>query len=477
MKDLASLDATAQAELVRTKALSPLELVEHAIARVEELNPRLNAVISQRFENARAEAASARLPDGPFHGVPFLLKDLDAYSAGDPYHCGIQALKRAGWKADGDSYLAAKFRSAGLISLGKTNTPELGLAVTTEPAAYGASRNPWNPAHSTGGSSGGSAAAVASGMVPVAHASDGGGSIRIPASECGLVGLKPSRGRISLGPDYGEYWAGMVISSVVTRTVRDTAAMLDATSEPMPGDPYVAPPPARPFRAEVGADPGSLRIGVIRGLAVFEIHEDCRRAVEVARVALERLGHRVEESQPAALDDPDFTQHVMNLVTSWTAASLDEWGRKLGRPLGPEDVEPSTWMVAELGRAVTAAQYVATLEALSRYTRWMASWWAEGFDVLVTPTIAAPPPLLGELAATPDDPLGLIKTLPLVPFTAPFNVTGQPAISLPLHWNQAGLPIGVQLIAGYGREDVLLRIAAQLERSLPWKDRRPPIHA
>ena len=477
MRELAFLDATAQAELVRTRALSPLELVDRAIDRIEALNPKLNAVISTRFEGARAEARSGRLPDGAFRGVPFLLKDLDTYSAGDPYHCGIQALRKAGWKAQSDNHLAAKFRATGLIFLGKTNTPELGLAVTTEPAAYGVSRNPWNPAHSTGGSSGGSAAAVASGMVPAAHASDGGGSIRIPASECGLVGLKPSRGRISLGPDYGEYWAGMVISAVVTRTVRDTAAMLDATCEPMPGDPYVAPPPARQFRSEVGAAPGSLRIGVLRGLAAFEIHEDCRQAVEVARVALERLGHRLEESQPAALDDSDFTQHLLNVVTSWTAASLDEWGLKLGRPLGPDDVEPSTWAIAEMGRVVTAAQYVATLEALSRYTRRMASWWNEGFDVLVTPTIAAPPPLLGELAATAEDPLGLVKTMPLVPFTAPFNVTGQPAISLPLHWNRGGLPIGVQLIASYGREDVLLRIAAQLERALPWEDRRPAIHA
>jgi amidase len=477
MKELAFLDATAQAELVRAQVLSPLELVEHAITRIVAVNPQLNAVISPRFESGRAEAVSARLPDGPFRGVPFLLKDLDAYSAGDPYHCGIYALKRAGWKADRDSHLAAKFRRAGLISLGKTNTPELGLAVTTEPAAYGVTRNPWNPAHSTGGSSGGSAAAVASGMVPAAHASDGGGSIRIPASECGLVGLKPSRGRVSLGPDYGEYWAGLVISSVVTRSIRDTAAMLDAICEPMPGDPYVAPTPARPFRAEVGEDPGSLRVGVLRNLVAFEIHEDCRQAAEVARVALERLGHRVEESQPAALDDSDFTQHLLNVVTSWTAASLDEWGLKLGRPLGPEDVEPPTWAATEIGRAITAAQYVAALEALSRYTRRMASWWAEGFDVLVTPTIAVPPPLLGELAATTEDPLGLIKSLPVVPFTAPFNVTGQPAISLPLHWNRAGLPIGVQLVAAYGREDVLLRLAAQLERALPWSDRLPPIHA
>jgi amidase len=254
--------------------------------------------------------------------------------------------------------------------------------------------------------------------------------------------------------------------------------MLDAICEPMPGDPYVAPTPAQPFRAEVGADPGSLRIGIIRKLVAFEIHEDCRQAVEVARVALERLGHRVEDSQPAALDDPGLTQHFLNVVMSWTAAALDEWGLKLGRTLGPQDVEPSTWAMAELGRAVTATQYVTTIEALSRYTRQMASWWSEGFDVLVTPTIAAPPPLLGELCPTAEDPLsGLAKMLPIAPFTGPFNVTGQPAISLPLHWNRAGLPIGVQLVAAYGRENVLLRLAAQLERALPWSDRRPPIHA
>jgi hypothetical protein len=272
-----------------------------------------------------------------------------------------------------------KFRNAGLICLGKTNTPELGLAVTTEPAAYGPSRNPWNPSHSSGGS----AAAVASGMVPAAHASDGGGSIRIPASECGLVGLKPSRGRVSLGPAHGEYWAGLVISCAVTRSVRDTAAMLDAICEPMTGDPYVAPRRRDRSEAEVGADPGSLRLGVLRSLVAFEIHEDCRQAVEVARAALEQLSHRVEESQPAALDDAELTQHFLNVVTSWTAAALNEWGLKLGRTLGQGDVEPSTRAMAELGRTVTGAQYVATLEALSRYTRQMASWWSQGFDVLV----------------------------------------------------------------------------------------------
>jgi amidase len=476
--ELAFLDATEQADLVRRKEVTPLELVDRAIARIEALNPRLNAVISTRFEKARSEAAATSLSEGPFRGVPFLLKDLDVYSAGDPYHCGMRALKEAQWSEPQDSFLAAKFRRAGLLFLGKTNTPELGLAVTTEPAAYGPSRNPWNPDHSTGGSSGGSAAAVAAGMVPAAHASDGGGSIRIPAAECGLVGLKPSRGRISMGPDYGEYWAGMVTSLVVTRSVRDTAAMLDVASGPMPGDPYFAPPPSRPFVAEVGADPGKLRIGVMSRAPSGELHPDCAAAIGDAHRALSSLGHRLEESHPTALDDGDVAQHFTNVVTSWTAAALDDCGRKLGRPINREDVEPTTWALAGLGRSISAAGYLQTLQALSVYTRRMASWWQNGFDLLMTPTIAAPPPRIGELAASRDDPLSsLAKSLPLIPFTPPFNITGQPAISLPLSWNAAGLPIGVQLVSAYGREDVLLRVAAQLERALPWALRRPPIHS
>ena len=476
--DLAFIDATAQAELVRRKQVTALELVDAAIRRIEALNPKLNAVITTRFDQARAEAKSDRLPEGPFHGVPFLLKDLDAYSAGDPYHCGIRALKEARWTEAEDSFIVAKFRRAGVVFLGKTNTPELGLSVTTEPEAYGPSRNPWNPEHSTGGSSGGSAAAVASGMVSVAHASDGGGSIRIPASACGLVGLKPSRGRVSLGPSYGELWAGMVTSFAVTRSVRDAAAMLDVVSGPMPGDPYVAPQPSRPFAAEVGADPGRLRIGIVTELPGTELGPDCAAALSTAREALAALGHRIEDSRPSELGDPEVTQLFMTVVTSWVAAALDECGRKIGRPFTREDVEPVTWALAELGRTAAAAQYIDALRALSVFTRKIARWWSDGFDLLVTPTMAAPPPRIGELAGSAEDPLsGLGKALPLVPFTPSFNITGQPAISLPLHWSASGLPIGIQLVAAYGREDLLLRVAAALETSVPWADRRPPICA
>jgi amidase len=476
-EELAILDATAQADLVRQRRISPRELVDAAIARIERVNPKINAVILPLFDRARADAGSA-LPDGPFRGVPFLLKDLDGNLEGAPLHCGMQFLKRRGWIDDHDSYLVRKLREAGFVMVGKTNTPELGLTVTTEPEAYGPSRNPWNLEHSTGGSSGGSGAAVAAGLVPAAHAGDGGGSIRIPASECGLVGLKPSRGRVSLGPDAGEQWHGFVISHAVTRSVRDSATILDAISGAMPGDPYTAPPPARPFLEEVGTDAGRLRVGLLTVLDGRTMHPDCRAAVAGAGRALESLGHHVEESQPAAFADPDFIQKFMVVVTSWTARGLDEWSRRTGDTIGAGDVEPATWALADLGRGHSARDYLDAVEWLQAWTRRMASWWAGGYDLLVTPTIGEPPPLLGDLVPTADDPLGKMdRLLGLVPFTPPFNATGQPAISLPLHWNAAGLPIGVQFVAPYGREDLLLRVAAQLEQARPWKDRRPPIFA
>jgi amidase len=478
--DLAFLDATAQAELVRQRKASPRELVDAAIARIERVNPQLNAVITPLFDKARAQADSAELPAGPFRGVPFLLKDLVCHSAGDPYHAGMRFLRELRWTEKTDTHLAARFRAAGLVFLGKTNTPELGPVPTTEPLAYGPTRNPWDTTRSPGGSSGGSAAAVASGMVPVAHANDGGGSIRIPASECGLVGLKPSRGRTSLGPDAGEAWGGMTIEHVVTRTVRDTAALLDAVSGYVPGDPYMAPPPAKPFREEARTAPGRLRIGLLARSpgGQFDVHPECVTAAREAARLLESLGHRVEESHPAALDEAEAARAPVAVVATWTARDLAYWSERTGRQIGPHDVEPMIWGVAEMGRAVSGLQYVQAVEQLHAYTRRMASWWADGFDLLLTPTLVEPPPLLGSFDATPDDPLlGFARGAMFVAFTLPFNVTGQPAISLPLHWSREGLPIGVQLVAAYGREDVLLRIATQLEEARPWRDKRPPVHA
>lgn len=477
--ELARLDATAQADLVRRKEVKPLELVDAAIARIERVNPELNAVITPLFDKAR-KAAAGNLPDGPFRGVPFLLKDLIAYSAGDPFHSGMRLLRDRQWVADSDSHLVMRFRRAGFVILGKTNTPELGPLPTTEPDAYGPTRNPWNTAHSPGGSSGGSGAAVAAGLVPVAHGNDGGGSIRIPSSACGLVGLKPCRGRNSLGPDREDEWTGCVAEHVLTRSVRDTAAVLDAVWGPMPGDSYTAPAPVRPFREECGAAPGKLRIGYMTKApaGIVPVHADCVAATEHAAKLLGSLGHRLESAHPSALDEHAFIQHFSAIVSSWTAHDLDYWSAQTGHRIREEDVESYTWALAEMGRAVLAADYVSSVAWLRSHAHRLARWWEEGFDLLLTPTMAVPPTKLGDLSSTEEEPLlGLRKSTPLATFTAPFNVSGQPAISLPLFWSSAGLPIGVQLVAAYGREDVLIRMAAELEQAEPWADKRPPIHA
>jgi amidase len=473
--DYSELDATALAELVRSGDASPAELVDEAIARVEKLNPQLNAVIHERFDKARAEAASA--PDGPFRGVPIVIKDLDGHSAGDPFHGGLRFLKERAWTEEHDSYVFAKLRAAGFVFVGKTNCSELGLLPSTEPEAYGPTRNPWDVERSPGGSSGGTAAAVAARMVPLGHGGDGGGSIRIPASACGLVGLKSSRGRISLGPDKSESWSGLVVYGGITRTVRDTAAFLDVVSGPMPGDPYHAPPPARPFAGEVGADPGKLRIGwstdAPGGLA--QTDPRCAEAVEGALSLLESLGHVVEDARPDALAAEEVTQHAINLISANIARALDYWSQKTGTPIGQDDVEFHTWTFAEISKDVTAGQYLGAMEALQRVGRDAASWWADGHDVLVTPTVPEPPWTFGSFTSSAENPLqGTIRSGQIVPFVAPLNITGQPAISLPLHWSD-GLPIGVQLVAAYGREDLLIRLASQLEEAQPWAGRRPPI--
>ena len=316
--------------------------------------------------------------------------------------------------------------------------------------------------------------------MPVAHGNDGGGSIRIPASACGLVGLKPSRGRTSLGPDNGELWSGLVAEHVLARSVRDTAAILDAVAGAMPGDPYSAAPPARPFSAEVGANPGCLRIGLMTSAParIVPVHPDCVAAAEDAGRLLESLGHSIELAHPAALDEPDFLQSFGTVVSASTAHDIDEWSAKTGVSIGPDDVEVYTWALAEMGRAVSAPQYIEAVTWLQRHTRRLAAWWVDGFDLLLTPTMAEPPPKLGEFAATAADPmLGLGRSTPMAIFTAPFNSSGQPAVSVPLFWSSAGLPIGAHLVAPYGREDLLIRIAAQLEKARPWSSRRPPIHA
>ena len=479
MTDLAWIDATGQAELVRGGEVTATELVDAALARIDALDPTLNAVIHDLSESARAAAADPALPDGPFRGVPFLLKDAVAHSSGDPYHCGMQVLKDAAWTEPADTWLVERFRAAGFVICGKTNLPELASSVTTEPRAYGATRNPWDVTRSTGGSSGGAAAAVASGMVPVAHGNDMGGSIRIPSSMCGLVGLKPTRARSTLGPDFGEYWAMTTHEHVLTRSVRDTAGVLDAIAGPGVGDPYAAPAPSRPFAEEVGADPGRLRIGFRTQMTGGHGDSDpaCVEAAHATAVLLEDLGHDVVPTDIAELDDPRFAQATPVAFSAFIARELERWSERLGRTIAPSELEPWNAMLAETGATITASMYIGALEDLQGYARTVARWWANGFDVLLTPMLTRPPFPLGHLS--PDvDPVELIGRLTgLTSFTMPFNITGQPAISLPLHWDDDGLPIGVQLVGAFGREDVLLRLAAQLERARPWADRRPPVAA
>lgn len=477
-EELARLDATAQAELVRNGEATPAELAEAAIERIEATNGELNAVIHPLFEEG-LEVARGELSDGPFKGVPFLLKDLGAAFAGQPLHLGMNYLKERDFRAPIDTYLAERFRAAGLVTIGKTNCPELGILPTTEPRAYGPSRNPWDLGRSTGGSSGGSAGAVAGGMVPMAHANDGGGSIRIPAANCGLVGLKPSRQRTSEGPLVGDFMSGLTAELCVSRSVRDTAALLEAVHGPAPGDPYVAPPPLRPYTDEVGADPGKLRIGLWTETVIEQDADpEVVVAAQAGAKALEGLGHEIEEPDMSALQSVDMVEPFLVRWAAGQTQALEQLGAVSGQPIGPDDVEPLTWALAEVGRARNAGEYLAAVGQHQVLSRMIAAVYESGFDLLLTPTLGEPPPPLGSFDDSGPDPMAAFERAFLCGcFTAAFNATGQPAISLPLHWSEDGLPIGVQLVAPLGREDVLLRVASQLEQAAPWADRTPPTFA
>jgi len=469
-------DATALAGLVASGEASPVELTEAAIARIEHLDPDLNAVIHRSFDKALEAAKSGDLADGPFRGVPFLLKDLWPTSAGDPFHCGVGALKAAGYVHPTDANLVRRYRQAGLVLVGRTNTPELGLVATTEPLSYGPTRNPWDLQRGPGGSSGGAAAAVAAGMVPAANASDGGGSIRIPAALCGLVGLKPSRGRVSMGPMQDEW--GLSVQHVVCHTVRDCAGLLDVSALPFAGDGVIAPAPERPYTSEVGVDPGPLRIGVLDHALHTDTDPDCTAAALAGARQLAELGHDVGEGHPEALQiGAELGEVFTNQWAVNCRANLAALGALLGRELTEADVEPGTWMLAEMGSGLDALTIVRGASVQARFRRDMAQWWADGYDLLLTPTTAARAPMLGDLVATASEPLrALRRSAPYATFTSPFNVTGQPAISLPLHRDRDGLPLGVQLVAAYGREDMLLRVAAQLEEAVGWAAERAPLH-
>ncbi len=476
--DLVWLDATAQADLIRTGAASARELVDAAIDRIERVDDRLNAVIHPRFDKARAEA-DGPLPDGPFRGVPLVLKDLGIYSAGDPYHGGTRLLRSLGYTADHDSYLTQKFRAAGFIAVGRTNVPELGTTITTESLAWGPARNPWDVDYSTGGSSGGSAAAVAAGFVAVGHANDGGGSIRVPAANCGLVGLKPSRARVSDGPDAGDSWMGGTIQGAVTRTVRDSAAVLDAIAGYMPGDPYTAPPPARPFAAEVGVDPGSLRIGLLDHPASgIPGDPDCAQAVQATGKLLESLGHRVEIAHPAAWAMPRCAQRFVTIVSASTAAELDHWESVAGRPLTTDDIEHGNLRLQEIGRSVPAPDYLAAEVALQRWCRRMLEWWhpldgSAGFDVLVSPVLNGPPPPIGYLTEPKHGDRSVRRHAAVHVAVQPHRAAGdQPAAAL----DGGGSPRGRATGRRLRRRGRALRLASQLEAAQPWAERHPPVH-
>jgi amidase len=472
--EIAFLDGMGQAELVRRGEVTPLELVEAAITRIERLNPALNAVVTPMYDIA-LDAARQPPPDGPFAGVPYLLKDLGPTYAGVRFTGGSAFLKD--YVPNQDSELVTRLKRAGLIILGKTSTPELGLTATTEPVLFGACRNPWDTSRSPGGSSGGSAVAVAAGMTSMAQASDGGGSIRIPASCCGLFGLKPTRGRNPLGPDYGELSWGLVVEHAVTRSVRDSAALLDATSGPREGslgDPYWAPRPARPFLQEVGADPGRLRIAFSAVAPTgAALHSDCVAAVRDAAALCAELGHEVEEAAPA-VDGQPWAKAFTALWAAGAAARVEGWGLRTGRAPTADSFEPLTWALVERGRQINAGTYLLTLQQIQTGALEVMRFFRR-YDLWLTPTLAEPPLPLGTLDPTPEDPMrGFYRAMDFVPFTPIANVTGQPAMSVPLFWNGDGLPVGCHFVARYGDEATLLRLAAQLETARPWADRRPP---
>ena len=464
--DFAWMDATAQAELVRKKEVKPSELVEAAISRIERLNPTINAVITPMYDIARS-AASGVLPDGPFTGVPFLLKDILGAYAGVRMTLGSKLLEN--FVQDHDSELVVRHKRAGLVVLGRTNTPEFGLLPTTEPVLFGPSRNPWNTERTTGGSSGGSAAAVASGMIPMAHANDGGGSIRIPASCCGLFGLKPTRARNPLGPDFGDVMSGLVVEHALTRSVRDSAALLDATAGPDVGDPYWAPPSGRPYLREVGADPGRLRIAFTTDTPIdVTVHADCVQAVNEAAKLCADLGHEVEEKSL-----PLNAEILIDAFNVLWSASTGSTIKALGATR--DHVEPLTWALKEMSDQFSAADYILAMQTLQAASREVARFFQD-HDVLLTPTLSEPPVPLGTFDALPDNPLhGFERAILFASFTAICNVTGQPAMSVPLFWNDENLPVGSHFIGRFGDEATLFRLAAQLEEARPWGGRRPPV--
>jgi amidase len=472
--EVAALDATAQAELVRRGDVTATELVEWAIERIEAVDPLLNAVVTRTFEHARAAAIAG--PPGPFAGVPMVCKDLALEIPGVRFTEGSRFVRDN--TSSFESELAARYRRAGLICLGKTNTPEFGMAPACEPVLFGPTLNPWDRSRSTSGSSGGSAAAVAAGLVPVAHGNDLGGSLRYPASACGLFGLKPTRARNSFAPRYGDIVGGMACEHVLTRSVRDSAAILDATAGPVRGDPYPAPPARGPFADEVLAAPGRLRVAYSPVTPEGTPgHPDCLAALADAAALLTELGHDVIEMGFCGIT-PRVGAAIGTLINAATSWIVRYWMRELSREPGPDELEPGTRALWEAGERVTAADYLLAVEDLQEFSRGVAAF-LDDVDLWLTPTLSTPPLPIGEMNSTDDEPLrGLARGGESVRYAGVIaNITGGPAMSVPLWWNSDNLPIGVHFLAPCGEEAALIRLASQLEECRPWSSRWPPVNA
>ena len=463
-------DGLGLASLVKRREVKPSELINCAIQAIEKTNPKLNAVV-RRLDAMAKKTARGGLPRGAFTGVPFLLKDLTHSLAGVPTDCGSRFFK--GWTRKYDSEMVKRWKAAGFVIVGKTNTPEAGSSGSCEPVANGATHNPWKLGYSPGGSSGGSAAGVAAGMTPVAHANDGGGSIRIPASACGLVGLKPSRGRTSYAPDWGELWNGMAIEGVVSRTVRDTAASLDVMWQPAVGDPYFATPPKRPYSAEVGAPVEKLRVGFStaapRGSAM---HGECVKGVRKTAALLESLGHRVEEAAPKF--DVSRLEEAWGIIFQANEAwAFLDYAKVTGRTISNKLIEANNLWLIEEGQKYSAIDLLKAVCDMHAVSRQFAQFF-EKYDIWLTPTLGSPPPKHGYLFADQNPDIFFERLMEFIPITSIYNATGNPAITLPLHWSRNGLPVGIHFGARYGEEALLLRLAAQLEEAAPWHSKCPP---
>ena len=463
-------DAVGLAELVRNGEVQPVELLDAAIARSIARNPALNAIVIDMEKEARA-AINAELPEGPLRGVPFLIKDLHLLYDGAKTTYGSRLFRD--FVADHDSEIVVRYKRAGLVTFGKSASPEFGLGGTTESSLFGDTRNPWALDHSSGGSSGGASSAVSGGIIPAANASDGGGSIRIPASCCGLFGLKPTRGRTPFGPDAGEGWSGLSCVHAVTRSVRDSAALLDATHGPDRGAPYRAPEPARPYLEEVGANPGSLRIAVQREpWNDSDMHPDCSAAVEDAAALLSNLGHQVEDA-PFDVDYPTLGPMATMIMGANMRATVDDRLALLGREIVDDDLEPMTRLIYDSVAKRSAEDYARGVRRIHAAGRAVDAHF-ERYDLILSATMALPPLPLGRIAPFNPDLASFARDIVgVLGFTQLFNASGHPAASIPLYWNDEGLPIGIQLAGRFGDESTLLRVSAQLEEARPWFDHRP----